>query len=90
MSDSTWYANTLARLDQRGEREVQELSLGPVTVDVTSARAIGWSDETIALVAHAMYLAVRGANTSTDYSTGRGCESCGRVEPRHPDCGVCR
>lgn len=63
--------------------------MSPVTLDVETARRVGWSDETIAHVAHTMYLAVRGANLSEDFVAGRACEACGRATPRHPGCAAC-
>ena len=68
-------------------RDIEEVSVGPITLDIKLARQIGWDDEAIREAEVGIRLISRGAGVGRDFRSGRTCEHCYASKPAHP--GVC-
>lgn len=67
-----------------------DVSTGPITLDITMAKELGWNREVITSLARSITLLVRGAGMTTAFITGRGCENCGRLQPQPGiECSAC-
>lgn len=71
-------------------RDIEEISVGPITLDVELAREIGWDDEAIREAEVGIRLISRGAGMGHDFRSGRVCEHCQAGKQKHPGfCSAC-
>jgi len=68
-------------------RDIEEISVGPITLDVKLAREIGWDDDAIREAEIGLRLISRGASAGFDFRSGRVCEHCLAAKAKWP--GVC-
>lgn len=69
-------------------RELETVSVGPFSLDLVLARALGYTEAELAAARAAMTLLARGAQTTREILSGRQCSHCGG-RPALDACGAC-
>lgn len=75
----------------RNHRELDDVGVGPFSLDLRMARELGYSDDEITAAIGALQLLARGAETTRHIRSGAQCEHCGARKPTHTfgACGAC-
>ena len=77
---------------RRGDRDFTSVGVGPISLDVSMARSLGWSEDLIDAVSDSILLLARGAGSTAATERGSQCEVCGSASARRPEelpCHLC-
>lgn len=69
--------------------ELESVGVGPVDLDITTARKLGLTDSQIDDLWAAIVQVWRGAHVTSRYASGKACEYCLAAEPCVSRCSVC-